>query len=382
MRVVVIAVIATSVLPGSVRAQHPRVDFVEPTDQQPHATAVDTIWYDDFDRDRVYLEPKADSAAMRFSSMVRLGSSGRSMESFYARGTRGVGGRKVVFGDAPFGKPHRRGEKFDQVYWRYYVKYPVNWQGGGEAKHSRGIVFTSPRWTQASILHVWTSGDRLTLDPVRAVHDGRVMSRKYNDFESFKWLGNSPKGRFAFHSRQELGRWVCVEVQWKLNTPGQADGIARMWIDGTLDAERSRMDFRGTYDDRGINAVFLESYWNRGSPADQSRWIDNFVVSTRPIGPVAVPRNPVVVPRLSDNAVRWQLQVVRQESNDPVWRSSELNSSEAVTVNRRTGSFLNDLATASQLPANEQFRFQVREFQRGRSTTNWSRGHWPVVIRE
>lgn len=381
-RAVLITLLVTLSLTDSARAQNARVDFVEPDEQQSQRNAPDTIWFDNFDQDRDYLEPDSNSPEMRYSSQIRLGSAGRSMESFYPRGRRGVGGRKVVFGDAPFGRPHRRGEKFDQIYWRYYVKYPVDWRGGGEAKHSRAIVFTSPKWTQASILHVWTAGNRLTLDPVRAVRDGRVISRKYNDFDSFRWLGNAPKGDFEFYSRQERGRWVGIEVQWRLNTPGQSDGVARLWVDGTLDAERTGMNFRGTYDEHGINAVFLESYWNDGSPVDQYRWIDHFVISTNAIGPIEVPGNPVVVPRLSENAARWQLQVVPEASNRPVWRSGDIKASEPVRVDRATGQFLMDLAKASRLPGGERFRFQIREFQNGESATGWSPPHWPVVVRD
>ena len=34
----------------------------------------------------------------------------------------------------------------------------------------------------------------------------------------------------------------------------------------------------------GINTLFIENYWNAGSPRAQSRYIDNVVVSTEPIG--------------------------------------------------------------------------------------------------
>ena len=361
----------------SVDAQSPRIDFVEPASRQIHDEDA-LIWFDDFDEDRDYLEPDRGSPSMRFSTQVKLGTAGRSMESFYARGKRGAGGRKVIFGDTPFGRPLRRGESFDEIYWRYYVKYPVDWKGGGEAKHSRGIVFTGPRWAQASILHVWTSGNSLTLDPVRAVRDGKVLSRRYNDFETFKWLGNSPKGKFSFHRPAELGRWACIEVRWKLNTPGQSDGIAQMWVDGELDTERTEMNFRGSYDQHGINAVFLENYWNQGSPVDQYRWFDQFVVSTKPIGPVTVDHNPVVRPRLSGNATEWQLAVVDDQSQD-LWLSKQHPASQAMTIDTQSGDFMNQLQSASQLPPGKVVRFRVRETVNGQNS-DWSPLHWPVKV--
>ena len=40
----------------------------------------------------------------------------------------------------------------------------------------------------------------------------------------------------------------------------------------------------GAYSAFGLNAILLESYWNTGSPADQERYFDDFVVSETPIG--------------------------------------------------------------------------------------------------
>lgn len=40
----------------------------------------------------------------------------------------------------------------------------------------------------------------------------------------------------------------------------------------------------GTFREYGINAVYLENYWNEGAPQPQERDFDNFVVSTSPIG--------------------------------------------------------------------------------------------------
>src|SRR5690606_6060083 len=122
------------------------------------------------------------------------------------------------------------------------------------------------------------------------------------------WLGNRPASKLAIHSREESGWWICVESRAKLNSPGKKDGINQLWIDGKLEAERRDLDWRGTFDERGINAVFLEAYWNEGSPIDQSRWIDHFVISTKPIGPLVCSRNPIVVrTKLADDLLRVRL---------------------------------------------------------------------------
>lgn len=277
----------------------PRVESVVPAAKQPHEGDPAVLWYDSFDGpesvQQQYLEYEAGKPGGKRTDREALGGAGQSMELFYAKGGQGVGGRKLVFGDSPIGRPLRKGEHFTDIYWRHYVKHQKGWTGA-PAKMSRATGLTSGSWTQAFILHVWGgSGTTLTLDPARGVRDSRVVTTQYNDFPNLKWLGAAPSGTFPIHATEESGRWICVEARLKLNTPGKQDGIATLWVDGVLDAERTGMDFRNAYARHGINAVFLESYWNSGSPVDQYRWYDDFVVSTKPIGPVTAAAEPVLI---------------------------------------------------------------------------------------
>jgi hypothetical protein len=64
-----------------------------------------------------------------------------------------------------------------------------------------------------------------------------------------------------------------------------SNGVFELWIDDWLEARRDHLAWLGRAQQAyGINTVFLENYWNAGSPASQSRYFDNFVVSTRRIG--------------------------------------------------------------------------------------------------
>lgn len=76
----------------------------------------------------------------------------------------------------------------------------------------------------------------------------------------------------------ERGRWYEIESEIKLNTVGQADGEARLWIDGKLVVEKTGISMRKT-DDWGINRVaFGGWYSNSGAnnpardPANPSVW--------------------------------------------------------------------------------------------------------------
>jgi hypothetical protein len=69
-----------------------------------------------------------------------------------------------------------------------------------------------------------------------------------------------------------------------LNDPGQANGRFVLWVDGVEDARIEQINWLGSYSAFGVNAVMLENYWNGGAPTEQSRYFDNFVVSTARIG--------------------------------------------------------------------------------------------------
>lgn len=321
MKILALALLTIAAAPQD--AEIPRVESVVPAAKQPHEGDPAVLWYDSFDGpeslQEQYLEYQAGAPGSKRSEKEALGGAGKSLELVYAKGSQGVGGRKIVFGDCPFGRPLRKGEKFTDIYWRIYVKHQKGWTGA-PAKMSRATGFVSGQWNQAFILHVWSGkGATLTLDPARGTRDGQVVTTKYNDFPNLKWLGNSPSGNFPIHATEESGRWVCVEARLKLNTPGKKDGVASLWVDGVLDAERTGMDFRETYDAHTINAVMLEAYWNDGSPVEQRRWYDDFVVSTKPIGPVTAAAAPQL---LLTSTAACDVEVASDPKGEKVvWRS-------------------------------------------------------------
>jgi len=374
------AVWAAAAEPG--RAQDapevPRIDSVVMAATQPHATDKAVIWYDDFNG-----PPKAYTESQgTLDTGEAFGGTGRSMRCFYAKGSQGVGNRKVFFGDSPVGKVVNKGQHYEDVYWRIYVKHPYGWQGGGPAKLSRATSMASGKWAQAMIAHVWSSGEALTLDPASGVRGDRVVTTKYNDFPNLRWLGNKPASQFKLSSAAEAGRWVCVEARAKLNTPGKKDGLNQLWIDGRLEAERKNLDWRGSYTQHGINAVFLEAYWNQGSPVDQSRWIDNFVISTQPIGPVVCPRNPALLKtpyRGPGTQQAWQIEIAADADGSAcVWKSRPLATPDRTTVGADTGEFLGPLAGKTQLDPQRGYYVRVRQQSRAGVWSAWSPWHQPL----
>lgn len=382
-RLASICILAVCLIPGrAIRAadgpEVPRIDSVAMATLQPQASDEAVIWYDDFDGpEKAYTESEG-----RLDEAQAFGGQGRSLLSWYEKGSRGTGNRKVFFGDGPTGKVVRKGQSFDEIYWRVYVKHQHGWTGGGPAKLSRATSIVSSNWSQAMISHVWSSGEALTLDPATGVRGDRVVTGRYNDFANLRWLGNKPTSQFQLHSTQEAGRWVCVEARAKLNTPGQKDGLNQLWIDGRLEAERKNLDWRGSYTGHGINAVFLETYWNEGSPVSQSRWLDNFVISTRPIGPIVCPTNPVLIktPYCGPGKMAgWQVEVAPADREDTVvWRSNLLTTTERVEVGVGDGVFVGPLANQSGLDAGQVYCLRVRQSSDTGQMSDWSPWHQAV----
>ena len=370
--------LAVQAATASESPETPRIDSVVLSRPQPHESDPAVIWYDDFDGP---VKPYTESEG-ELDAKEAFGRQGRSMLGLYEKGSQGVGNRNVFFGDSPTGKVVQKGKHFDDIYWRIYVKHQSGWTGGGPDKLSRATSLASSHWTQAMIAHVWSSGEALTLDPASGVRGDRVVTIRFNDFPNLHWLGNRPASTFKLHSTEEAGRWVCVESRAKLNAPGKKDGLNQLWIDGRLEAERKNLDWRGSYDWHGINGLFLETYWNKGSPVTQRRWIDNFIISTKPIGPVVCPRNPILIKtpyRGPGKQESWRAEVAADENGQTVvWRSDAISDPQRVTVGPKTGQFLGPLAGQDRLAALQIYYVRVMQRSDTGRESPWSPWHQPI----
>ena len=251
------------------------------------------IWCDDFEQDRLdsYFEyDKGDGSLVRENGVGREGSHG--MEATFDQGQTDAGSLRLAFGQTPssYFEPVDDGsETYREIYWRLYLRHDADWQGGGGDKLARATVFANGDWAQAMIAHLWSGGDDpgwnyLVADPASGTDEaGNVQTTKYNDFDNLRWLG-AERGETPLFDSEHVGTWYCIEAHVRLNDPGSENGVFEFWIDGEREARMEGMNWVGDYTDYGLNAVFLENYWNDGSPVEQSRAIDNFVVSTERIG--------------------------------------------------------------------------------------------------
>lgn len=82
----------------------------------------------------------------------------------------------------------------------------------------------------------------------------------------------------------DRGRWVCLELTQRLNTPGEADGEMAFWVDGELAHRQTGMQWRDVAE-LGLNKAWLQHYIAGGDAEQSNRiWFDDVVVSTERIG--------------------------------------------------------------------------------------------------
>ena len=83
------------------------------------------------------------------------------------------------------------------------------------------------------------------------------------------------------------GEWSCIEIRYRMNTPGEADGVMQGWFDDELRYEREDILFRDTPDLQ--TDTLMGTFYHGGEEAWQPLkteyiYIDNMVLATERIG--------------------------------------------------------------------------------------------------
>ena len=252
------------------------------------------IWCDDFERDRTSSYYEYNSANGNFVRQAGAGLNGSTaMQAHYAKGAVETGYLHLAVGKTPSShiRPVDAGTAtYRELYWRLYVRYAPGWIGGGGNKLTRAVSMVKADLSEAAFAHVWAGNDntagenQLYIDPASGTDTlGHVLTAGYNDFAHMRWLGARGSTLTLFDAAH-IGRWYCIEVHVKLNDPHRSNGVMQLSIDGTRQAQDTAMNWVGDFTAYGFNVVMLENWWNKGAPQNEDRYIDNFVVSTKPVG--------------------------------------------------------------------------------------------------
>lgn len=213
----------------------------------------------------------------------------RSMRTLHRAGVEGAGWLSAAIGRNPavYGEsPNASADAdFQSIYWRFRIKTQAGWPDAGLGHLTSASVFASAEWTQAMVARLRSDDDNVVLlaDPISCVEGDAVACAGFEDVHGQKGLGPLV-GATPIFAAADADQWRCVEAHVALNTPGATDGVFEFWVDGALENGAYDLDWRGSWADYGINLVTLENLWPGGAPADLERAIDDFVISTEPIG--------------------------------------------------------------------------------------------------
>ena len=247
------------------------------------------IWCDDFENANPLSDYyNYDSASGRFVKAAGIGvNSSEGLSASYLEGVQSAGGFLFTFGRNPVDSMVNDTTDYREIYTRIYVRTQVGWATpNSNSKFGRVWVFSADDWSQAMIAHLWTgspANTTLLIDPATCVSGGTVQCVEYNDFAHLVFFGGT-LGSTAIMAAANANTWYCVEHHVKLNTPGSSDGVQEYWVNGNLEAQDTGLNFTGTYTAYALNTIAIENYDNDGAPQDQTRYFDNFVVSTQRIG--------------------------------------------------------------------------------------------------
>src|SRR5262249_4010511 len=159
-------------------------------------------------------------------------------------------------------------------------------------------------------------------------------------------------------------------------------GAFQLRIDGRLEAERPDLDWHGTWDEYAINALFLENYWNSGSPKRQTRTFDDLVISTHPIGPLVASSPPTLTRTSVPGVAAWEARAVADPAGRDVVRTSTTLSGEAksISTDAAHGPFSASRRGAHTLAPGSTCWLRLRSRSPAGGWTEWSDSHSPFGV--
>ncbi len=186
----------------------------------------------------------------------------------------------------------------DMYYWRFYRQYEAGYQFTCESKAfslyaHNPITFTLPAGQRPDGTNEVSCF--LQMMP-NCWYDNRAHVERCFDPQGVYDRGepvlycyhlDQPTG-YGEKFRQNVGepryitggQWTDFQMMMKLNTPGQADGEIKLWINGELKMHHNTIRFR-TVPELQLNAVALGGYIGGTctSVRDQKIWDDHYMVS-------------------------------------------------------------------------------------------------------
>ncbi len=185
--------------------------------------------------------------------------------------------------------PFKGNKKYDELYMSYWVYFPknFNFRAGGKLP---GLMYRTDK-RDMSLRLMWRKNGLLEF----YVHYNTYPTRAGFD-ESINWSLKDPYSEPKMKPQSDQvrlakGKWNHIEMYYKLNTPGKANGIMKGWLNGKLAGHiKNNGDFRQKNEkDISMNRLFFSTFFGGKDKEfqplkDEVAFFDGFVVSKSRIG--------------------------------------------------------------------------------------------------
>lgn len=181
----------------------------------------------------------------------------------------------------------------EEIYFRYYLRFGNDWNPYLDGGKMPGVAGTYGKagWgmRKSDGYNGWSvrgSFDKRPSDASSVTGFTTLGSYAYHadiaDSSGESWAWND-----SVTGVVENNRWYAIEQYVKLNTPGETNGIFRVWVDGRQVFEKADVRFRH------VPSLKIENVWfnvyhggTSTAPKDMALYIDNVVIARKYIGPM------------------------------------------------------------------------------------------------
>ncbi|HUU27405.1 MAG TPA: hypothetical protein VM123_06305 [archaeon] len=390
------------------KPETPKVERVKPLSPDPLKALPDVYFYENLETIKNLKESFHDigSSDERFRISKTDAFSGRqAIEQTYIpisemTGDPGdAGWCWRFFGDSPMyvsSIPEEQRKPYTTVVARWYHKFQEGFQPRDGLyypnKMARMRCFGYGDWNSLYTVLFWIGGE-----------DGHISIERHTLAPGVhrEWQPNH-EANFIFSNPENIGRWIHYELRVSLGEGARSDRI-QAWADGVLICDVAGDDLAGGYRDLTLNGMSWDCYWNGGSPATQSRFYDDLVLSTEPVGPARTGFNPVICksafssPDQEALQAGWEADVAQGRQKEleidgvvdgvvtrykpqefeysTVWQGRIAGDTNEVTVDTAWGEFVGPLKGKDRLAPNTLHFVRVRQQDNTGNWSDWSGWH-------
>jgi hypothetical protein len=178
----------------------------------------------------------------------------------------------------------------DVAYFRLYLRLQDGFSTGttNQVKliSMRGALDVEKSYGGAGTIPTGTDGFSVAL----CIDNSRSLHLYYYHPDQWGGWGDITYCKMSFFRKAKIspGKWYCVELMLRNNTPGRKNGQLLTWLDGKLVGHVEKLRFRDI-ENLKIQRFAVQDYFGGGeymytSPKDQRIYVDNLVISRKPIG--------------------------------------------------------------------------------------------------